>query len=118
MRFVPFSFGRHTFQGTGVASTTTVNDIEAEMARRTGVSRPVVCDYERGNLRLHGELLIMLARILEVSVDEILGLAPLQPRGPIKDRRFQRRLEQVDRLTRPDREALLRTIDAFLGKGR
>ena len=91
---------------------------QVDLARKIGVSQPVVCDYEQGNLRLHGELLIVLAKILEVSVDQILGLAPLQPAGPIKDRRFQRRLEQIDRLPKSDREALLRTIDAFLGKGR
>ncbi|UCG17047.1 MAG: hypothetical protein JSV19_03245 [Phycisphaerales bacterium] len=38
MRFVLVGFARYTFKGAGAASTTTVNDIEAEMARRIGVS--------------------------------------------------------------------------------
>ena len=90
---------------------------QGEMAKLIGVSQPVVCDYEHGNLRLHGELLIVLANILRVSVDEILGLEPMPPSKPVKDRRLQRRLEQIDRLPKRDREALLRTIDAFLMKG-
>ena len=88
------------------------------MAKLIGVSQPVVSDYEHGNLRLHGELLIVLAKILRVSVDEILGLDPMPLAKPVKDPRLHRRLKQIDRLPKRDREALLRTIDAFLSKGR
>ena len=88
-----------------------------EMAERLGISQPVVSDYEHGTLRLHGELLVQLAAILEVSADEILGLvaAPLR-NGALKNRRLARRLQQLDRLPTRDQQALLRTIDAFLAK--
>ncbi len=76
-----------------------------------------VSDCEHGNLRLHGELLIVLAKTLRVSTDEILGLDPMPQAKPVKDPRLQRRLEQIDRLPKRDREALLRTMDAFLTKG-
>ena len=58
-----------------------------------GVLHGNTSDYERGELRLHGELLVKLARILKVSADEIL-----------------------DKLSKRDREALVRTLDAFLSK--
>jgi transcriptional regulator with XRE-family HTH domain len=47
---------------------------QAQMAKRLGVSQPVVSDYERGGLRLHGELILRVAEILDVSANELLGL--------------------------------------------
>jgi transcriptional regulator with XRE-family HTH domain len=82
-----------------------------------GVSQPNVSDYERGVLRVHGELLVKLARILKVSADEILGLEKSPPSRAPRDRRLLRRLQDVYKLSKRDREALLRTVDAFLTKG-
>ncbi len=89
---------------------------QIEMAELLGVSQGNVSDYERGALRLHGELLVRLARILRVSADEILGLEKSSPPTASRDRRLRRRLQDIDKLSRRDREALLRTLDAFLAK--
>lgn len=90
---------------------------QEEMAQMLGVSQPVVSDYERGDLRLHGELIIKLAAILGVSADDILGLQPARDNGSTRNRRILRRVQQIDKLSKRDQEALLRTIDAFLTKG-
>ena len=89
---------------------------QEEMARTLGVSQSIISEYERGELRLHGELLIQLARILSVSADEMLGLQPTADNGTLKNRRILRRIHEIDRLPKRDQEALLRTIDAFLAK--
>lgn len=89
---------------------------QEEVARTLGVSQSIVSEYERGELRLHGELLIQLARILSVSADEMLGLQPAADNGTLKNRRILRRIREIDRLPKRDQEALLRTIDAFLAK--
>jgi len=47
---------------------------QAEMAERLGISQPIVSDYERGELRLHGELIVKLVEILDCSADELLGV--------------------------------------------
>jgi len=90
---------------------------QQEMAERLGVSQPIVSDYERAALRLHGELIVKLTEILGVSADEILGVAP-PPRttAAVKNRRILRRLQQLDRLPTRDQQAVLRTLDAFLSK--
>lgn len=86
---------------------------QVEMAEHLGISQPVYSGYERGELRLHGELLVKLAHILRVSTDEILGLESSPPsRGP-RDRRLLRRLQDVDKPSKRNREALMRTLDAF-----
>jgi transcriptional regulator with XRE-family HTH domain len=90
---------------------------QEEMASRLGVTQPIVSDYERGALRLHGELIIQFAKILDVTADELLGLQPAKSNGSAKNRRILRRIQQIDKLPKRDQEALLRTIDAFLVKG-
>jgi transcriptional regulator with XRE-family HTH domain len=88
---------------------------QQELAERLGVSQPIVSDYERGELRLHGELIVTLADLLGVSADELLGRAARSARGTaVKNRRLLRRIQEIDRLPKRDQQALLRTIDAFL----
>ena len=91
---------------------------QAELAELLGVSQPIVSDYERGELRLHGELIVKLAEILGCSADELLGLQQRQTVTGGGNRRLLRRLQQLDLLPKRDQEALLRTIDAFLSKTR
>ena len=76
---------------------------QVELAERLGIAQPIV--YERGELRLHGQLIVRLTEILGVSADELLGLTPTPAAGPLAQRRLVRRLRAID---------LFRTIDAFL----
>lgn len=87
---------------------------QVELAQRLGVAQPVVSDYERGELRLHGQLIITLTDILSVTSEELLGLKKLASNGTIRNRRLLRRLQEIERLPRRDQQALLRTIDRFL----
>jgi len=90
---------------------------QEELAEMLGVSQPVVSDYERGELRLHGELILQLTQILGVSADDLLGLKPMKSAEGVGNRRLARRLQQIEKLPRRDQQAILRTIDAFLAKG-
>jgi transcriptional regulator with XRE-family HTH domain len=91
---------------------------QVELAEQLGVAQPVLSDYERGELRLHGQLIIKLTGILKVSADELLGLEKAKDNGAVnnRNRRLLRRLQDLDRLPRRDQQALLRTIDAYLAK--
>ncbi len=63
-------------------------------------------------------MLAHIAQILAVSIDELLGVkvAPPPPIPMLKDKRLRRRIHQIDRLSKRDREALIRTIDAFIAR--
>jgi transcriptional regulator with XRE-family HTH domain len=87
---------------------------QVELAERLGVAQPVVSDYERGELRLHGQLIVKLTDILGVTSEELLGLKKPASNGVVKNRRVLRRLQAIERLPRRDQQALLRTIDRFL----
>jgi len=88
---------------------------QKEMASKLEISQGNVSDYERGIFRLHGQLLIEFARILEVSTDEILGVTTTDS-PTVKDKRLLRRIVQIDKLSKRDRDAVVRTVDAFLTK--
>lgn len=88
-----------------------------QMAQRLGVTQPIISDYERGELRLHGELIVKMTHILKISADEWLGLESTERKNlSLKNQRLWRRVQQIEQFPRCDQEALLRTIDAFLAK--
>ncbi len=90
---------------------------QEELAAELDVTQPVVSDYERGRLRLHGELIVQLTAIFGVSADEILGLgAQPQRNGSIKNRRLLRQVQALEKLPKRDQQAVIRTIEAFLAK--
>ena len=90
---------------------------QIELAEKLGVTQSVVSDYERDVLRLNSELIMQLIGILNISADELLGVAKTPASTvPIKNRRLYRQLQSIDKLPKRDQQALLRTIDAFLSK--
>jgi transcriptional regulator with XRE-family HTH domain len=91
---------------------------QVDLSARLGITQSMLSKYERGDLRLHGDMLARLADILSVSTDELLGvhITPLATPPALKDKRLRHRIHQIDRLSKRDREALIRTIDAFIGR--
>lgn len=87
---------------------------QVTLAAKLGMSQSLLSRYERGDVRLHGALVGAFARALQVGADEILGIK--EPRAPevLADRRFVRRLQMIEQLSKRKKEALLTTIDAFL----
>ena len=89
---------------------------QVELATRMGIAQTLVSDYERDKFRPHAEMIIRFAVALEVSADELLGLTEPKKKSATPGRRILRRLEKIEKLPKRDQDALIRTIDAFLGK--
>lgn len=88
---------------------------QVELAEKSGFIQAVISDYERDKLRPYADVVARLASALDITSDELLGLAPSsKSNSAVKYRRFLRRLELIDRLPKRDQDALLRTINAFL----
>ena len=90
---------------------------QQELARRVGAVQVVISDYERGKLRLSAEMALRFATALDLPIEELLQTTkPFSvDAAPKPSRRLLRRLERIERLPRRKQEALLTTIDAFLG---
>jgi len=90
---------------------------QVELAKVLGTKQANVSDIERGIRGVTVQQLVKVARVLGITPNEILGETkpPKQsPNGHIKDRRFLRRLRDMDKLSRRQKDALLMTIDNFL----
>jgi transcriptional regulator with XRE-family HTH domain len=87
---------------------------QVELAEKLDINQSLVSQYERGALRLHGALLAAFAQALKVSADQILGLEKTGHDGLPRDRRFLRRLQKIETLSRRDKQALLKNLDMFL----
>src|SRR5512135_2624593 len=71
---------------------------QVELAGKVGIDQTLLSTYERGTVRIHGAMVAALAKALRTSTDELLGVKESKENGVIKDRRFLRRLERIDRL--------------------
>ncbi|MGH9943549.1 MAG: helix-turn-helix domain-containing protein [Pyrinomonadaceae bacterium] len=91
---------------------------QAQMAERLGVSQPVVSDYERGALRLHGELILKVAEILGVSADELLGreASGSQQKKRGRQSQLERQLAAIADLPRQQQQQLLAVVEAFISQ--
>jgi transcriptional regulator with XRE-family HTH domain len=92
---------------------------QVELALAMHLTQSNVSAIERGVRGITIHQVVELAKILRATTDEILGqVHPTRPSSTplVKNRRFLRRLQMVERLPKRDQQALLRTIDAFLTK--
>jgi transcriptional regulator with XRE-family HTH domain len=91
---------------------------QTELGNLLDLRQTNVSAIERGDRGVTIHQAVRIARVLRVSADELLtgnGSAKSSP-AKSQDRRFLRRLEQIDKLPKGDKQALLKTIDAFLTK--
>lgn len=88
---------------------------QKEVAEQLATSQSNISDIERGTRKPTLRQVAQLSLALKVSLDELL-LNGKQPADYtfVKDRRFLRRLQRIDRLSKREKENLLGTIDAFL----
>ena len=90
---------------------------QVDLAQELDLPQQMISNYERGTIRLHGQLIVQLCQLFAVTADELLGLDDAGTASAfIGDRQLLRRVKKIDTLSRRDRQALLRTIDAFLAK--
>ena len=88
---------------------------QVQLAKVLGTQQTAVSQVELGNRGLTIQQVVKLAKALHVSTDAILGPTNGTAHDELpKDRRLLRRLRQIEQLPRVERQALLRTIDAFL----
>jgi transcriptional regulator with XRE-family HTH domain len=88
---------------------------QVEMAAKLGVSQSIVSKYEKGELRLHAELIVRLAQVLRVSADQLLGIKEVQPVSPpsgSSERGLWKKLRLVAQLPERDQRAVLRLINS------
>jgi transcriptional regulator with XRE-family HTH domain len=88
---------------------------QQQLADEIGVSRRMVAYYETESEHPPANLLVDLARVLNTSTDELLGLTDAKRNKPTAiSPRLERRVKQIERLAPKSKQQLLGLIDTFI----
>jgi transcriptional regulator with XRE-family HTH domain len=87
---------------------------QTELGKASGLSQRMVAYYELESAQPPGALLVGFARALQVSADELLGLAPVRETTSPKTARLLKRLRRIEELPAADQRAVLKLVDAML----
>lgn len=89
------------------------------IAEKLDVSQQTINFYEVGRRRVPVSTLPILARVLEISIDELLGEQPklaTRKRGPMS--RLQQQVEQVSQLPRNKQKLISEMLDGVINQKR
>jgi transcriptional regulator with XRE-family HTH domain len=86
---------------------------QSQLAQALGIPQRTLCFYEREASYLPSLLLPDLARILGVSIEEVLGIDENgnRKRGPKS--KLERQIEAISKLPRQQQQKILAVIEAF-----
>lgn len=87
---------------------------QTELGEAVGVSKRVIAYYEQDDAQPPGAMLVDLARALQVSADELLGLKPAKKQEAPKKGRLLKRLARIELLPAADQRAVLKFLEALL----
>ena len=88
-----------------------------QLAEALGTTQRVISYYETEAELPPSTAIIPLARVLEVSTDELLGLRPTEPNGnsSVQKQRLWKRFQKMDVLPTKDQRAVIRLINSLAG---
>ena len=91
---------------------------QREFAGRLGISGRMVAYYEAQTDRPPARLLPEVARVLGVSIDQLLGFKRVETEPVGLSTRLWKRLRQIDMLPPAERKAILKILDGLLERQR
>ena len=97
-----------------VSIRTTKGISQAELARRVDTSRRNMCAYEKGERRVPAPLLASIAKSLNITADELLGMTSSPFDGRNWDSKLMKRFEKISSLPEDKRKTLVHIVDTLL----
>ncbi len=89
---------------------------QVQLAQQLKLTQSVISRMETGDQRIHGEMIVTLATIFDVTTDEILGHQRKSTTSVEMPKRWVKRIQRIDALSTREQDALSLIIDAFLAK--
>lgn len=82
----------------------------------TGISHRMIVHYEKHSKKMDPDVVIRLAKALNVTIDELMGYKPtMEKEPPVKNRRLLKKLKAFDQLSPDNQKAILKHLDALSG---
>ena len=112
----PSDRSRSAFGQRAFAARQALGLSQAEVAAKIGISQAGYAAWERDPVALRPEQICQLAEVLNVAVDQLLGVdeKPTRKGGPTGKAR--RLFEQVSKLPRAQQQHVLTVLEAFVEK--
>lgn len=88
---------------------------QTDLAEHLGIAQQTMAHYEGGTARIAVAMLPTVARVLDVSIEELIGTPAKRnagKRGPAP--KLQQQLEQVSRLPRAQQRFVMQMLDTVL----
>jgi transcriptional regulator with XRE-family HTH domain len=85
-----------------------------QLAQEIGVTRRAIDYYEREGHDPPASILPNLAKALNVSIEELLGVKPLKNEIPKLGVRLQRRLRQIEKMSPKVKKQIVQLLDTFI----
>jgi transcriptional regulator with XRE-family HTH domain len=90
---------------------------QTAFAREIGISQRMMAYYEGPTAHPPANLLPAMAKVLDVSVDALLGIETSKRRAKATDTRMQRRLQEIEKLDAAEKRQIIQIIDTFIERG-
>ena len=88
---------------------------QVELAKRLGVTQSNVSEMERGIRTVTSHFAVKLAKVLRVSIDEILvGSNGTAEKTPLSSVKLLRRVQKIEKLPEARQRVVLKFIDALI----
>ena len=89
---------------------------QMEMAKLTGISTRMIAHYETKVKHPAPESLVLLAKALKITIDELLGSQPLKNEPLVKNKKILRKMKEVDQLSSKDQKAVFNFVNALMAR--
>ncbi|MFZ1984384.1 MAG: helix-turn-helix transcriptional regulator [Desulfatitalea sp.] len=110
----PMMIGNETFGQRLARIRKAKGYTQVELAKRMEMIQVLVSDYECDKLRPHHEVIVRLAKALEISTDALLGVKPFKSADVKVSLKLQRRMQKIDSLPPAKQKVILQTIDTYI----
>jgi transcriptional regulator with XRE-family HTH domain len=110
----PMMIGNETFGQRMARIRKAKGYTQIELAQKLDIIQVLISDYECDKLRPYHEMIVRLAKALDISTDELLGVKPVKTKSSKVSLKLQRRMQKIDVLPPAKQKIILQTIDTFI----
>ena len=87
-----------------------------ELGKLVGVDRKTISTYERGTRRIHGVTLLKVAKVLNLSLDQLIDIKEEPVDGRTRQARTLKELDKVEALPKAEQKMIFTLIDSLASK--
>jgi len=110
----PAKFERSPFGERLVAARQTLGLSQTQVAEKLGITQQTYAGWERRTTALRPDHIAQLAKVLNASVEHLLGQAPAKQRGGGPVGKARRVFEEVSKLPRNRQKHIIRVVEDLL----